>query len=131
VIGRYIETDPIGLNGGINPYIYTNNMPTEVVDPEGLSSVVYNGIQGQIYVYPGNANTQGPPQQFPAANNAVRPYDNPLSPSSFGPAPSGTFPMGPYMPGNGSAGNLGIGFFPIILPPIPLPQEFRGQLARE
>jgi RHS repeat-associated protein len=34
--GRYIEADPIGLDGGINPFIYVRNNPLRWIDPEGL-----------------------------------------------------------------------------------------------
>jgi RHS repeat-associated protein len=35
-IGRYIEGDPIGLEGGINPFIYTWNNPINLEDLFGL-----------------------------------------------------------------------------------------------
>src|ERR1019366_2155985 len=48
-LGRFIQQDPIGLDGGTNLYAYTGNGPTNQTDPEGTEPPIGT---------PGNTNAQ-------------------------------------------------------------------------
>ncbi len=51
-IGRYLESDPIGLNGGMSTFGYVGWDPVNSVDPDGLTKIRFNRNDGIITVDP-------------------------------------------------------------------------------
>lgn len=47
-LGRFISEDPIGLEGGVNPYVYAENDPINLSDPSGQIPMCLAGAAGAL-----------------------------------------------------------------------------------
>ncbi|UYK82724.1 RHS repeat protein [Xanthomonas sacchari] len=69
--GRYVQSDPIGLKGGLTSYAYAASSPMAAIDSLGLRDVVVVVWRGQIYpfsvghVFVGETNGDVILSQFP------------------------------------------------------------------
>jgi RHS repeat-associated protein len=101
-IGRYTQSDPIGLASGLNTFAYVGSNPLLLIDEFGLAQCTYSISRHSLTCDPsmrgnnGGTVTPGPDGLFSGIGTCQNNPSNQCQNQKKGPVPEGDYDMLPY-----------------------------------